>query len=87
MKFYEFNESDYYSLIGAESEEKAIEHYREMVADYDREEITEIKREEARQKLLDICSGENQGAEAMEQFEKYSSESEPYLVLIDAILI
>ena len=90
MKFYEFKETEYYALIGAETEEKAIEFYKETVGDLTDEEAEgnpiEITKKKAKAKLLHVCHGED-FVKAPTEFEMYSNSDEPYLVLIDGDLI
>lgn len=88
MKFYEFKDFEYYALIGAKTEQKAVEFYRETVADIEEDdgEPIEITRKEAKVKLFNACHGEDLIKAPME-FEMYSKGDEPYLVLIDSRLI
>ncbi|MCT8975512.1 hypothetical protein N4T77_02760 [Clostridium sp. CX1] len=86
MKFYEFNDFDYYALIGAESEEDAVKYYRETVADVEEDDgpPSQITKEDARAKLLGGCREDE--IEALKEFDIYTSRQEPYLVLIDGSL-
>ncbi|MGX7745665.1 hypothetical protein [Rhodopseudomonas parapalustris] len=88
MKFYEFKQFEYYSLIGADTKEEAIKYYEENVANIEEEdgEPEEITRDEALKKLLNICN-EDEKAEAMEEFELYTKDSEPYWIIIDPSLL
>lgn len=88
MKFYEFNNCDYYALIGAASEDEAINFYKEEIDDVEDASYkpTEIIEAEVRQKLLNICEP-NEKEEAMEEFEQNKNKKSPWLVLVDAELI
>lgn len=89
MKFYEFNEFGYYALIGAETEDKAMEYYSETVSEIEDDEEgvpIEITKEEAKAKLIKACSKEEK-SELVEEFDLCTSTSEPYLILIDGSLI
>lgn len=87
MRFFEFNDFEYYALIGANTEKKAIEYYKETVADIEEEDGTpdEITKEEAREKFKNACTEEN--SQTTEEFEKSISGSGPHLILIDGSLI
>ena len=87
MKYFEFNDSDYYALIGAKSKEQAIKYYQETVADFDeKDEITEITKEEAKQKLIKAACGAD--IEIVEkQFDEASKLKNPYLILVDGSLL
>lgn len=88
MKFFEFDDFGYYALIGALTEEKAIEFYKEEVADIEEndEQPLEITKEKAVEKLLGICKDEQQKHEAVEEFTRSIYEDETYLILIDGSL-
>jgi uncharacterized protein YjfI (DUF2170 family) len=91
MKFYEFNNCDYYALIGAVSEAEALNDYKEEIMGLDDLDDTgykpdKITEAEAKQKLLNICKP-NEREEAIMEFEKSKREKTPYLVLVDAELI
>lgn len=88
MKFYEFNEFEYfkeYALIGAKSEEEAIEFYEDIVADIDGDAgiPMQITHEEAKEKLMSIYKSEDEKIRANDEFEIYAAGNEPCLVLID----
>lgn len=91
MKFYEFSASDcgYYALIGAMSEEEAIEYYTETVGDIEDEDDSpdEITKEEARKKLLNVCKDSDEEDGARKEFNKLTLGTEPYLILIDGSLL
>lgn len=91
MKFYEFDSSDfgYYALIGANSEEEAINFYEEQVGDIEDKDICpdEISKEQAKKKLLHICQDNDQETRAKGEFAKYTHGTEPYLILIDGSLL
>lgn len=88
MKFYEFNNCEYYALIGAASEFEAIGFYEDKICDLDDKDYkpVEITEAEAKQKLLNICEP-NEREEAIMEFEKNKRDKTPYLVLVDAELI
>lgn len=88
MRFFEFNKFGYYALIGAKTEEEAINYYESTVADIEEEDGTpdEITREEAKEKLLNICL-ENENEEAIAEFDSFTDSTEPYLILIDGSLL
>lgn len=50
MKFYEFNNYEYYALIGAENEEKAIKFYVEEISDI------EIEKDERPNEITRECA-------------------------------
>ena len=100
MKFYEFNEYEYYALIGADNEENAKLGYIEVVADIEdnEKELTPntICKEDA---LKRYVKAEVEGCKTVEDniedfnkqinsFNDYDSKgSEPYMVfLIDGSL-
>ena len=90
MRFFEFNDFGYYALIGADSEEKAIEFYEETVAEIQDTDLTpeEITQREARKKLMSIHKTNEEKIKAFEEFFKTTEKSkEPYLILIDGSLI
>lgn len=95
MKFFEFNNYEYYALILAKDEESAKLGYEELVAYIEEEEKnlhpSVISKEEALKKYI---KGNIEGCETEKEkikdfnnqivnFEKYVSEgSEPYMVLL-----
>lgn len=87
MKFYEFDDCEYYALIGAETEEKAIEFYKEVVADIDEDDgvPSELTEEEVKIKIMVVCE-EDKREESLKKFDKYTREDNPYLILIDGNL-
>lgn len=89
MKFYEFNESGYYALIGATTEEVAIEYYGATVSDIEEEDgaPTEVTKAEAKEKLIKACSSNEEKAELVEEFNRCTTTTELYLILIDGSLI
>ena len=101
MKFFEFNDYEYYGLVVAENEEKAILGYEETVTeicDEEKElEPNEITLEEALERykkgMIEDCDTEDEKIEdfhnSLEDFKEYVSKgTEQYLVLlIDGSLI
>lgn len=92
MKFYEFKVSNgfgYYALIGAETEEKAVEYYKETVADIEDEEISpvEITYYQAKKKFMHTIDNWNEKLKAHEEFIANMVKKEPYLILVDYCLI
>ena len=89
MRFFEFIDFEYYALIGAETKEKAINYYREVVADIaeDDGEPVEIAKANVIKKLLDTCKDENQKQETIKEFNSCTSQNEPYLILIEGDLL
>lgn len=89
MKFFEFNKCEYYALIGAETEEKAIEFYEEIVANIENndQKPTEISRFRAKEKLMFKIENWNDKIKAHQEFTEMAEKSEPYLVLIDSSLV
>lgn len=101
MKFYEFNDYEYYGLVIAEDEEKAKLGYEEIVAEIDEEEkelIPDvITLEEALERYkkgdIEYCESEEEKIEDfyrnITNFKEYVSKgTEKYLVLlIDGSLI
>lgn len=87
MKFYEFDDCEYYALIGAETEEKAIEFYKEVVADIDEDDgvPSELTEEEVKIKIMVVCE-EDKREGSLKKFDKYTREDNPYLILIDGNL-
>lgn len=100
MKFYEFNDYEYYALILADDEENAMLGYQEVVADLSEEEKElspdVISTEEAMTKFI---KGNIEGCETEEEkvkefhkmtsnFKEYvSSGTEQYLIfLVDGSL-
>jgi len=91
MKFYEFNDFGYYALIGAESEENAIGFYVETVSDIEEEDKDtfpiEISKEDAKIKLLNVSIDEEEKIRFIKEFDLCTSNTEPYLILIDGSLL
>ncbi|HDO9489764.1 MAG: hypothetical protein KH415_24570 [Clostridium sp.] len=101
MKFFEFNDYEYYALILAEDEEHAKLGYTEVVSDIEEEEKrlhpNVISIEEALEKYIkayiEDCETEKEKTESfyrqMSSFEKYVSKgTEPYSIfLIDGTLL
>ena len=88
MKYFEFNSFPYYSLIGAETADKAIECYREFVGDATEEDgmPDEIPVEDAKEKLLKACREEKGAADEVKDFEENSKGIEAFIILIDSCL-
>lgn len=95
MKFFEFNDYEYYGLVVAENEEKAILGYEETVAEiYDEEkelQPDEITLEEALERYkkgtIEDCETEDEKVEdfykSIDNFKEYVNEgTEQYLVLL-----
>jgi hypothetical protein len=93
VKFYEFkvnNGFGYYALIGAETGEKAIEFYKETVADIEDEEgivLSELTRYRAKEKFMSTIENWNDKMTAHKEFEENINKNEPYLILIDGSLL
>ena len=89
MKFYEFKEFGYYALIGAETEEEAIEYYNETVSDIQEEDgaPNEINKDEAKIKLFNSTDDEEERTKFIKEFDLCTSTVEPYLILIDGSLV
>jgi dsRNA-specific ribonuclease len=93
MKFYEFNTDrfGYYALIGASTSDVAIEYYEEVIGELyedEKESIpVEISKDDARNKLIEICKDNKEKQEALEQFNKNINDGEPYLILMDGSLL
>ncbi|MCR2013813.1 hypothetical protein NSB31_29620 [Bacillus cereus] len=101
MKFFEFNDYEYYALILAEDEEKAKLGYTEVVADIEEEEKilqpNVIAIEEALEKYIkayiEDCKTEKEKTESFHRqvssFEDYVIKgTEPYSIfLIDGSLL
>jgi hypothetical protein len=88
MRFFEFNDFGYYALIGAESEETAIEFFKENVADITENDGVpdEMTTDEVKAKLLKVCEG-GEDAEDVKNFEEIAKSCEPYLFVIDGSLV
>lgn len=95
MKFFEFDEYEYYGLIVADDVEKAKIGYEEVIADIYEEEMdlepTEITLEEALSKYkkgnIEGCETEDEKVEdfhkSLASFKEYVSKgTEQYLVLL-----
>lgn len=89
MKFYEFKEFGYYALIGAKTEEEAIEYYNETVSEIEEEDGTpsQINKDEAKIKLFNSTDNEEERMKFIKEFDLCTSTVEPYLILIDGSLI
>lgn len=101
MRFFEFNDYEYYGLVVAENEEKAMLGYEETVAEiYEEEkelEPDEITLEEALERykkgMIEGCETIGEKIQdfykSIDNFKEYVSKgTEPYLVLlIDGSLI
>lgn len=89
MKFYEFEaDFDYYALIGAENQEKAIEVYNEFINESDDwQKPREITIEVAKEKLMSTCNNNRQKRESLIFWEMNIESSEPFLILIDSGLL
>lgn len=101
MRFFEFNDYEYYGLVVAENEEKAILGYEEIVAEiYEEEqelEPDEITLEEALERykkgMIEGCETIGEKIQdfykSIDNFKEYVSKgTEQYLVLlIDGSLI
>lgn len=101
MRFFEFNDYEYYALILAEDEENAMVGYIEVVADIEEEEKSlhpnVISIEEALKRYVKAavegCETEKEKIrdfhKQISSFEKYVSKSiEPYIVfLVDGSLV
>lgn len=101
MRFFEFNDYEYYGLVVAENEEKAMLGYEETVAEiYEEEkelEPDEITLEEAlkryKEGMIENCETIEEKTEdfykTINNFKEHTSNGvEPYLVLlIDGSLI
>ena len=90
MKFYEFNTNrfDYYALIGAKDLGAAIDFYTNTVCDIDNSEVPEeTVKEKVKEKLMHICKEEEQEKEGLLWLEECCKTEEPFLVLLDCMLI
>jgi hypothetical protein len=96
MKFYEFNNYQYYALIGAETEDEAIECYKEQVADIDDDPDDvepqvpdELPQEEAWEKFKDAKDLDHgrDNPKTIEEFTKEFSGPDACIILIDSELI
>lgn len=89
MKFYDFIEFPYYALIGAETEEKAFECYKEQVCDIDIDSDSrpvEMTEEEAKEKYFAIAKNDEEKKIVTDNFNEYMSDPEPFVLLIDGCL-
>lgn len=89
MKFFEFIDYLYYALICSESEENAIECYKEQVSDLDDDDSSplEITTEEAKTKFLNCANDEAGKQRAIDEFRIYIHDSEPTVLVIDGSLV
>lgn len=89
MRFFEFNDFEYYALIGANTEEQAIEHYDEFICEVSEDDgtPTELTTEQAKEKLIDACEYEVEKISEIKLFEECLSKDEPCIVLIEGGLI
>lgn len=89
MKFYEFKDFGYYALIGAITEEEAIEQYEEIAGEVNEDDgrPIEITKEEAKEKRLNICKDERKKQLAIDEFTRRIHQDKPYLILVDGSLI
>lgn len=89
MKFYEFNTKgfSYYALIGANTMEDAIKEYTDNVCDIEEDEKeskpTELTREQALKQYIGDMNKEHYSKE----FDKYTKEYNPCLLLVDSSLM
>lgn len=90
LKFYEFNDCEYYALIGANSFDEAWDFYQETIGELTEEDgfPDEITYEEAKEKFLKVLENCTNGEDlqTIEDFEKSVSSIEPYLCLHDSSL-
>lgn len=89
MRFFEFNEFDYYALIGAETEDEAINFYQEAVADIenDDDKPDEITEEQVREKIInDTKEKINEIITLLKDFDENIKSTIPFLILIDGAL-
>ena len=89
MKFYEFDKRyDYYALIGADTEQKAIELYQEVVADIDDEDAIpkEKTMKETLKAVIDVYK-DGEEINGIIEFAKNMKSGEPFIVLVDGTLI
>ncbi|MGG5463512.1 hypothetical protein [Clostridium sp. B9] len=93
MKFYEFNRTEYYALIGANTLEEAIELYKAVVADIeDKDNIEELVDilgvEEAKEKYCKVLSEEVTDPKSeIEKTFYQKAECKSYVFLLDNCLL
>lgn len=90
MKFYEFNNFEYYALIGANTQHEAISEYINYIADiYEDDGIPDlISTEMAKEKYCELATkGEGTYKKLEEEFYKSSKSEEAVIFLIDGSLL
>jgi hypothetical protein len=88
MKYYEFNDAEYYALIRAKSVQQAVEHYYEIVTSkVDGEELHPdvITKAEAKKRFL-IGVNKESPAEQADLMKLWASNEAPFLLLISSDL-
>lgn len=88
MKYYEFNDAEYYALIRANTEQQAIDHYFEVVtSEVDDDELHPdiLTRAEAKKRFFDAIKREPH-EDALYGIRQWKSRCVPLLLLISAEL-
>ncbi len=88
MKFYEFktDKFEYYALIGADSMEDAIKEYVEEVADIEEMDKNQQPTELTREQAINQYGYRVKNDHYLKEFERYTNEYNPCLLLIDGCL-
>lgn len=94
MKYFEFNQAEYYALIGAKDIDSAMDYYKETVSDLEESDgfPGEITKTEAKIKLCNACEKTKEDIQFVTQvvtqaFEESANKSAPFLVLVDGSLM
>ncbi|MDV3426681.1 MAG: hypothetical protein LIR50_05760 [Bacillota bacterium] len=89
MKFYEFNNFEYYALVGANTVSEAKNCYNELVCELDEYcgEPEEITRGQAKKKLEESCEDNAEKIEMTKEFKHNENVEGSFIVLIDGCLI
>lgn len=90
MKFYEFNDCEYYALICAKSEDDAMTHYEEVVSDLEESDLApnELTEEKVREKIAkNLGDNSSEYKESIKFLEDGIKNEITSVILIDSTLI
>lgn len=89
MRFYEFitKEFSYYALIGADSMEEAIKEYIDNICDMEEYERKYKPTELTREQALEQYVGDMNKEYYSKEFDRYTKEYNPCLLLVDSSLM
>lgn len=90
MKYFEFNQAEYYALIGAKDIDSAMDYYKETVSDLEESDgfPGEITKTEAMIKLCNACEKAKEDIRFVTQaFKESANKNVPFLVLVDGSLM